>query len=212
MFLFFVSNSITINTNVFSSYIATLTLREIIQFLKLEKGFKKQKYIKNSQSLNKSDESNLNNSGMDISMKNSSKKKKRKSISRNKKNKKNNKKKSFKKPENKGEVINTSLNDSIYDTFSKMGINSGSKGKEKNSKGPNNSENIDEPSEPKNTDNIAKTEENDNNNKIEEKKNQKENKEFPKTGQTRAIYIALGMVILISAAGVVVIRIKNKKN
>ena len=134
-----------INTNVFSSYIATLTLREIIQFLKLEKGFKKQKYIKNSQSLNKSDESNLNNSGMDISMKNSSKKKKRKSISRNKKNKKNNKKKSFKKPENKGEVINTSLNDSIYDTFSKMGINSGSKGKEKNSKGPNNSENIDEP-------------------------------------------------------------------
>ena len=77
---------------------------------------------------------------------------------------------------------------------------------------PNNSENIDEPSEPKNTDNIAKTEENDNNNKIEEKKNQKENKEFPKTGQTRAIYIALGMVILISAAGVVVIRIKNKKN
>ena len=120
-----------IKTNPFSAYIASITLKEIINFLRIEKEFKKQKYVKNSEQSNILNDSNLNNSGLDLSMENSSKKtKRRKSISRSKKKKKKNKKKSYKKPENKEEKINISISDSLVDMCSNLAINSDSKGKE----------------------------------------------------------------------------------
>ena len=84
--------------NPFSAYITSVALREIINYLHFEKGFKKQKYIKNS-SLNTSN--NSINQGIplcNVNNKNSTKKtKRRKSISKSKRKNKKNKKKSIQK-------------------------------------------------------------------------------------------------------------------
>lgn len=82
--------------NPFSAYITSIGLKEIINYLHLEKGFKKQKYIKDSNINNNNfiQEITVNN----INNKNSTKKtKRRKSSSRSKRKKKKNKKKSVQK-------------------------------------------------------------------------------------------------------------------
>ena len=99
-----------LKTNCFSAYITCIALREIITHLKLEKGFKKQKYIKNL---------NCNNSPSDkikiSSNKNSTKKsKRRKSISKSKKKKK--KKKSIRKSDSSKKNINKDKNNIDIDT------------------------------------------------------------------------------------------------
>ena len=109
-----ISEELVVN-NPFGAYITSITLREIINYLHLEKGFKKQKYIKNS-SLNISNNSiNKGITSSDANNKNSTKKtKRRKSISRSKRKKKKNKKKSIQ----KGDALQKNIADtSILENY-----------------------------------------------------------------------------------------------
>ena len=134
-------------TNPFTSYITSITFRELIRFLELEKDFKKQKYIKASKS-KKLNESNSNNNELNYLMnKNSPNKSKfKKSSSRKKKNKKKNRKKSMRKTEvnqDKNPNMNINIIENIIKTESKINVNiSQSKSKssflnEENSEKPN---------------------------------------------------------------------------
>ena len=89
-------------TNPFSAYITCIALREIINCLNFEKGFKKQKYIKNSKA-----NIDISNNNKEISNnKNSTKKsKRRRSISKSKKKKKKAKKKSDQRSDTSKEKI-----------------------------------------------------------------------------------------------------------
>ena len=118
-------------TNPFSSYITSITFGEIINFLRLEKGFQKQKYMKNIANLKQSNEANLNNTNFNLqSNKNSHmKSKRRKSSSRTKKNKKKYKKKSIQKVEKPEEKININIDTSVLENFSRLEGDSISKNK-----------------------------------------------------------------------------------
>ena len=86
--------------NPFSAYITCITLREIINYLRFEKGFEKQKYEKQSKKSQKSTIDNSNNQNLNSSINKSSSKKKsrrRKSISKSKKKKNKGRKKSVRK-------------------------------------------------------------------------------------------------------------------
>ena len=137
-----------LTTNPFSSYVTAVTFREIINFLKLEKGFHKQKYIKKASQLNASNDSNLNNSNLNQSLNKSSQRKsnRRRSISRTKKNKKKNKKKSIKKQENPNEKINYNIDINLIESYAKNENDSNSQSGLNNSKVVNNKEEkFDEP-------------------------------------------------------------------
>ena len=137
-----------LKTNPFSSYITAITFKEIINFLKLQNGFQKQKYMKYAAQLNNSNDSNLNDSSLDQSLNKSSARKsqKRKSISRRKNNKKKNKKKSIKKSENPKEKINYNIDVNLIETYSKLGNDSNSQSRQNNSKIiSNNEEKLDQP-------------------------------------------------------------------
>ena len=118
-------------TNPFSAYITSITYREIIKCLKLEKGFHKQKYNKYAGiNLSKSNESELNDSkiNIDIEKKSSQKSKRRKSISRNKKKKKKNNKKSISKNDVQGGgKININIDTSLLENYAKIENDSNSK-------------------------------------------------------------------------------------
>ena len=102
-----------LKTNPFSAYITCIALKEIINFLKLEKGFKKQKYIKNS-NINNIPNNNVSSS----SKKNSTKKsKRRRSISRSKNKKRKAKKKSNPKIDNSKEKIE--IDSGVLDNYIK---------------------------------------------------------------------------------------------
>ena len=137
-----------LTTNPFSSYVTAVTFREIINSLKLEKGFHKQKYIKKASQLNASNDSNLNNSNLNQSLNKSSQRKsnRRRSISRTKKNKKKNKKKSIKKQENPNEKINYNIDINLIESYAKNENDSNSQSGLNNSKVVNNKEEkFDEP-------------------------------------------------------------------
>ena len=93
--------------NTISAYITCITLREIINNLKLENGFKKQKYIKKTNNANNTNNTNVSSTFDNNNKKSTKKTKRRKSVSRSKKKKKKNKKKSVQKSdvnENKIEI------------------------------------------------------------------------------------------------------------
>ena len=126
-------------TNPFSSFITSITFREIIKFLKLEIGFHKQKYIKNGSSSKKSKEkeSNLNNNDLNYSIEKSSEKKTRrkKSISRTKKNKKKYKRKSVRKSDtNIDKKNNSNMDINMIENLMKSEIETNSKINESKSK------------------------------------------------------------------------------
>jgi hypothetical protein len=128
--------------------VTAVTFREIINSLKLEKGFHKQKYIKKASQLNASNDSNLNNSNLNQSLNKSSQRKsnRRRSISRTKKNKKKNKKKSIKKQENPNEKINYNIDINLIESYAKNENDSNSQSGLNNSKVVNNKEEkFDEP-------------------------------------------------------------------
>ena len=105
-----------LKTNPFSAFITCIALREIIIHLKLEIGFKKQKYIKNVYANN--NQNNRKNS----SNKNSAKKsKRRKSVSRSKKKKKKEKKKSTRRSDfsNNSKNNNIDIDTSLLDNYIK---------------------------------------------------------------------------------------------
>ena len=88
-----ISEQFLIN-NPFSAYITSVSLKEMINCLHFERGFKKQKYMKNSYI----DNNNVNNNQELFVKKNSTKKtKRRRSVSKSKKKKKKGKKKSVQK-------------------------------------------------------------------------------------------------------------------
>ena len=122
-------------TNPFSSYITSITFREIINFLKLEKGFRMQKYIPNVQNSINLNESSVNNSiNLSINKNSEKKSKRRKSISKTKKRKKKNKKKSVKKEENKEEKINYNIDTNILESYLKVDNSQNSQSKPSKSK------------------------------------------------------------------------------
>ena len=126
-------------TNPFSSFITSITFREIIKFLKLEIGFHKQKYIKNGSSSKKSKEkeSNSNNNDLNYSIEKSSEKKSRrkKSISRTKKNKKKYKRKSVRKSDtNIDKKNNSNMDINMIENLMKSEIETNSKINESKSK------------------------------------------------------------------------------
>jgi len=107
-----ISEPFLISNNPFSAYITSITLREMIKYLHLEKGFKKQKYLKNA-NLNISNNSiNQGITTNNVNNKNSTKKtKRRKSNSRSNRKKKKNKKKSLQKGNSlqKNNIVDTSM-------------------------------------------------------------------------------------------------------
>ena len=129
-------------TNPFSSYITSITFREIINYLKLEKGFQKQKYIKNDSNLNNANESNNNNVNLLIKKSSEKKSKRRKSTSRSKKHKKRNKKKSVQKVQNVEEKINYNIDINLLENYSKLENDTNSQSKLNKS---NNEEKLDQP-------------------------------------------------------------------
>ena len=126
-----ISEELVVN-NPFSAYITSISLREIINYLHLEKGFKKQKYIKIS-NLNISNNSiNQGINTSDINNKNSTKKtKRRKSVSRSKRKKKKNKKKSIQ----KGDALQKNIVDtSILENYISLENDPNNKSKNSNEK------------------------------------------------------------------------------
>ena len=104
--------------NPICAFITCVTLREIINRLNLEKGFKKQKYMKNINNSNLEHSNNKNNNSI-INSKNSTKKtKRRKSVSKSKKKKKKNKKKSIQKSEVSNRKIEVDTN--LLENYIKM--------------------------------------------------------------------------------------------
>ena len=128
-------------SNPFSAYITSIAFREIIIYLKLEKGFEIKIYNNTSMNID-----NLNNINLELSKnKNSAKKlKRRKSTSRSKKHKKKNKKKSIQKDSSK-EKISFNLNTSILTDYLNLDNESNSQAKQNNSINLNNDDKIDKP-------------------------------------------------------------------
>ena len=123
-------------TNPFSSYITSITFMELIKCLKLEIGFHKQKYIKNSAKKSKLKDSNINNNDLNFSIDKSSQKKsiRKRSISRTKKNKKKNKRKSVRKSEVNNNKNSSNMDIDMIENLIKTDNESKSKNNESKSK------------------------------------------------------------------------------